>query len=324
MFRTELNPAKAPFSIQHTDGIFTIGSCFSDEIGQLFSLNKFNVAVNPFGTVYNPISIFKLLSYSIDQVSPYQEGYLHQDGVYHHFDFHSSFADQDKYKFSERLKKSIEVNHNTLKNADVLVITFGTAFIYEHLQSGMSVANCHKIPAKVFEKKLLTQKQIIESFGKLHERLTTLNTDIKILLTVSPVRHIKDSIELNSVSKSILRVACHTLVEQFLNVHYFPSYELILDDLRDYRFYKSDMIHPSDQAVDYIWEKFQHVYFDEHVKGFIEDWKKISTSLRHRPFDPNSEKHQKFIRSTIQKIEQLDANIDFSQELNLLRNQLIK
>ncbi|MEQ9165891.1 MAG: GSCFA domain-containing protein, partial [Fulvivirga sp.] len=210
-----------------------------------------------------------------------------------------------------------------LKKTDYLIITFGTAFVYELDSTAEVVANCHKVPAKNFTKKLLTQKQVLEAFEEVYQRLMDLKPDLKIILTVSPVRHIKDTLALNSVSKSTLRLTCHTLENQYENVEYFPSYELVMDDLRDYRFYKSDMLHPSAEAEDYIWNKFASTYFNDQTQSFIKEWVKIKVAIDHRPFNPASEKHQQFIKATIKKIELLPQEISFSQELEMLRNQLL-
>ncbi|MTI40188.1 GSCFA domain-containing protein [Fulvivirga lutimaris] len=323
MFRTELHIEPSTNKIGLHTPILTIGSCFSDNIASKLSDHKMKVLTNPFGTVYNPISIFKLLGNACKNERPKSSEIVENDELFAHYDFHSSFSKTSKDELIASINKSIDDTHAFLKKTHYLIITFGTAFVYETTSTAEVVANCHKVPAKNFIKKLLTQKQILEAFEEAYQRLIDLNPDLKIILTVSPVRHIKDTIPLNSVSKSTLRLTCNTLENQYDNVDYFPSYELVMDDLRDYRFYKSDMLHPSTEAEEYIWNKFASTYFNAQTQSFIKEWSKIKAAIQHRPFNPNSEKHQQFIKATIKRIEALPQEISFSKELETLRNQLI-
>lgn len=320
MFRTELNITPSDIKIGLHDPILTIGSCFSDSIGSKFSENKFNVLANPFGTVYNPISIFKSLELSFENYQASEDGFVENEGLFSHYDFHSSFASTDKIELENNLATAISSTSKFSKELKFLIITFGTAFVYERKDNHQIVANCHKVPAKEFEKKLLTQKQIIEAFEALYPKLPN---DLNIILTVSPVRHIKDTLEMNSVGKSTLRITCDTLSKEYKNISYFPSYEILLDDLRDYRFYASDMLHPTPEAENYIWNKFSNAYFDDQTKEFIDSWGKIRAALSHRPFNPESDKHQSFLKSTIKKIETLEVNLDFNKEIKMLKDQLI-
>ncbi len=322
MFRTELNIESAKVKIGLQDPILTLGSCFSDSMGLRFKNHKFNTSYNPFGTVYNPISIFKLLEYCVNNKLPDESGFIENEELHAHYDFHSSFSALDQKNLKKNIQEQINSTHHFLKTTKWLLLTFGTAYVYERKNNGEIVSNCHKIPAGQFNKKLLTQKQILESFENIWQQIVKLNPDIKVLLTVSPVRHIKDTLALNSVSKATLRLTCDTLVNQYANINYFPSYELMIDDLRDYRFYKSDMIHPTEEAEEYIWNKFAAAYFDVPTLAFISEWSKIRAAIRHRPFNPASDKHQKFIRATIKKIESIDNKLDFSEELNELKRQL--
>ncbi|MEQ8924844.1 MAG: GSCFA domain-containing protein [Fulvivirga sp.] len=323
MFRTELNIIPSGEKLSLKQPILTIGSCFSDNIGSKLKEYKFQTLANPFGTVYNPVSIFKLLSMASENNEPAKESYLTNDGIYANYDFHSSFSSLNQQELEDQVVNSLSNTHLFLDKSPVLIITFGTAFIYRRIDNDEIVANCHKVPAKNFKKELLNQKQIIQEFEQLHTKLVLKYPKIRFILTVSPVRHIKDSLELNSVSKSILRIACHSLSEQFENVEYFPSYEIQLDDLRDYRFYKSDMIHPTEEATHYIWNKFAECYFDESTLEFIEEWIKIKRAIDHKPFNPKSEKHQEFVRNTIAKIKSLNSDIDFTEELLSLKKALI-
>lgn len=321
-FRTVLVNSPGSFQIGLRDHCLTIGSCFADNLGQLLQKHKFSSLVNPFGTSYNPISIHKTLQYAIDNALPQSETFGELNETHFNYDFHSSFSNLSKANLEKSLSTTINKTHEYLKSATVLLITYGTAWVYERIDNGAIVSNCHKVPAKHFDKKLLTQKKILESFNALHDRLMAFNPNIKIILTLSPVRHVKDTLELNAVSKSILRLSCHTLSELYSNIAYFPAYELVLDDLRDYRFYDRDLLHPSPDAIDYIWKYFGEKYFSAETLTFIKEWGEVMSALEHRPFQPHSAEHQKFIHGLISKLEKLQTKINVDKELSLLRGQL--
>ncbi|QSE97034.1 GSCFA domain-containing protein [Fulvivirga lutea] len=323
MFRTELNITPSKDKITLSTPILTIGSCFSDNIGEKLEENKFQVLSNPFGTVYNPISIFKLLNTAVSQNLPEADSYLTNDGLHANYDFHSSFSSLHQGDLEESIEESISKTHQFLKSAKVIIITFGTAFVYRRIDNNTIVANCHKVPAKEFNKELLSHEAICNQFKVTYMQLKAFNPDLRFMLTVSPVRHIKDTLELNSVSKSALRTACHSLQEEYDDITYFPSYEIQLDDLRDYRFYKSDMLHPTEEATDYIWNKFAECNFDKNTIEFINEWAKIKRAIDHKPFNPNSDKHQKFLKNTLQKIKGLPSEVDFSSEVDLLETQIL-
>jgi hypothetical protein len=321
-FRTPLDivPAKAKISL--SDKILTIGSCFSDTIGQQLQAFKMTCLVNPFGTIYNPCSIHKVLSYGALRQDAKEHSFLDRQGIFLNYDFHSTFSSTDLVELQTTITHKISGAHTFLKNAQWIIITYGTSFVYERTATNEIVANCHKMPQTLFTKEMLTQKKIIESFDTVYVQLKSINPNVRLILTVSPVRHLKDTIELNSVSKAVLRIACHTLAEQHSDVEYFPSYEIMMDDLRDYRYYKQDMIHPSDVAEKYIWEKFAQQYFDDPLKSFLTRWKEIQTALAHKPFHAASTEHQKFLRETIKKLNELKTLVRVEEEIALLSSQL--
>jgi GSCFA family len=323
-FRTELH-LKSPdfkFGLQHP--VFTIGSCFADQIGTQLKQNKFNASINPLGIIYNPLSIHRALHYSINADTPGEETYVSQRGLWNNYDFHSLFSTPDREEIVSKIKQSINAAHNFLRKTEVLIITYGTAWAYEQNDNGELVANCHKVDSKHFNKVLQTPDQIEKSFHGLYEKLKSLNKPIKIILTVSPVRHIKDTLELNQVSKSILRLACHNIQSKYSEVEYFPAYEIMMDDLRDYRFYERDMIHPSREAIEYIWDKFSHHYFDDSTKDFMQQWESISADLQHRAFHPEADAHQKFLKETIKKLEALRQIANVEDEIALITSKLTK
>lgn len=321
-WRTELQVRPTANKISLAHKIFTIGSCFSDEIGQLLLDNKFTVGKNPFGTVYNPISIHELLHRGLMKEFPEEETYSSDGDVHFNYHFHSSFSSLDQLDLENKIQKSICDANDFLLRTDRVLITYGTALAYQLKETGKVVANCHKMPSTNFEKKCLTEAEIIKSFEHFYSKLKSINPEAKIILTVSPVRHLKDTLEWNAVSKSILRVVCHSITNRFPDVEYFPAYEILLDDLRDYRFYKSDLLHPNEEAVGYIWEKFVHGYFDEAAKEFISQWKKIKNSLDHRPFQPRSAGHLKFLKSILTELEKWEASVDVRKEKNEVINRI--
>jgi hypothetical protein len=322
-FRTELTTKGSQRKIDLNDLTITIGSCFSDDIGERLVDYKFSTSKNPLGTVYNPISIHKLLLHAIRKSSPSASGFIERDGSFLHHDFHSAWYSQSQEDLGNRLIQELQKVHETIKNSKHLIITYGTSWVYEEKKSTEVVSNCHKVPQGNFTKFLLTQKRMVESFEDLYKELKSLNKGVRIILTVSPVRHIKDTIALNSVSKSILRLTCHTLQEIYSDVEYFPSYEIMMDDLRDYRFYKPDLIHPTEVAIDYIWEKFGETYFDKATLKFIIEWSEIKSAINHRPFQLNTAAHQRFLKATLNRLTQLRDKVDVHSEVEQLKNQIL-
>jgi len=322
-FRTILNVDRSAELISIKDQLFTIGSCFADTIGEQLIQNKFNVLKNPFGTTYNPLSIHNQLSYAIHNHLPAQHTFLQNQDVYLNYNFHSSLSALSHTALEKILADSIGKAHYFLKDAKWIMITYGTAWIYTRKDTGEIVANCHKVPANQFEKELCTQKRMLDSFEELYTKLKAFNPNLKIILTVSPVRHLKDTLELNSVSKSVLRLACHTITQQHADVYYFPAYEILLDDLRDYRFYKPDMIHPSVEAEEYIWNKFRQMYFDDNTLAFLEKWKKIRLGLQHKPFHVTSSAHQTFLLGLLSQLNEVKDIVSVSEEMELVKSQLL-
>jgi hypothetical protein len=320
-FRTVVSPVSSPQKMGISDRILTIGSCFADVIGTRLQLNRLKVLANPFGNLYNPHSIHNAIRYALYNERPAAHTYLERDGVSFNYDFHSEVSDVNQHNLSGKLKEIIGAVHYHLATSRWIIITYGTAWVYERKETGEIVANCHKVSNTHFTKSLLSQQEITDSFGKLYKEL---NPGIKIILTVSPVRHVRDTLELNSVSKAVLRAACHSAAGSFSDVSYFPSYEIMLDDLRDYRFYKADMIHPSDVAEDYIWEKFGETYFAQDIKTFLSKWTEIQQALNHRPFHPSSPAHQSFLRDTLKRLEALKDTVDVENEVALIKSQIEK
>jgi hypothetical protein len=322
-FRTIVRATPSKQKIQLKSGVFTIGSCFADAIGTRLAESKFSAIVNPFGTTYNPISIHKSILYAINNQLPEPHTYSIRDDIHVNFDFHSDFSALDKGALSHAITDVIGASHYFLKSAQYLLITYGTAWVYAKQESGEIVNNCHKLPQSNFLKRLLSEAEINGSFDALYTGLKKFNPSAKFILTVSPVRHIKDTLELNSVSKSILRTACHSITKNYADTEYFPAFEMMIDDLRDYRFYAADMLHPTEEAENYIWQNFAERYFDEATRQLIAEWTSIRASLNHKPFHPTSKAHQQFLRQTLKKLEGFSRIIDVQAEIAAVQAQLI-
>lgn len=323
-FRTPIPEYTSPLRIDHHTPLLTMGSCFANVMGSKLKTHKFNIKVNPFGVLFNPLSIFKVLEASADKnVKAFENSFILNNGIWHNYHLHSDFSASEKHLLQQKISETLSDVKEYLSRTHVLTITFGTAFLYRLIDTEEAVANCHKIPASHFRKELIKTEEITNGFEILQKRLTRLNPSLKIILTVSPVRHIKDGMELNAVSKAILRSACHFIQEQYSNVEYFPGYEIMMDDLRDYRFYKEDMIHPSAVAEEYIWEKFLLRFTDKKTQDLTNEWASLYKAINHRPFHPESENHQKFIRETIRRVKEFRSVIDVESELQELESRLL-
>ncbi|RED96193.1 GSCFA domain-containing protein [Marinoscillum furvescens] len=322
MFTLPFTPEPSTLKIRLKDTLFSIGSCFSDNIGQQLKDHKFNILTNPLGVIYNPYSIFKNLRLILSEgIDP--ENFIQNDGVYFHWDTHSAISGTDLGTFKNLLAQRSLHARQSLTNANWMILTFGSIYVYKYLKTGKIVANCHKVPSQQFEKMELSIPEIIEDYRQTMELIRSINGDVKVILTVSPVRHIREGLVANNYSKSALLQAVHKITNQDPNAYYFPSYEIMIDELRDYRFYKEDMIHPSEQAITYIWEQFVKTYMDTDSQKFIQEWARIKKSLEHRAFHPQATNHQKFLKSTIQKLEKLGTRVDVSSELELIKKQLL-
>lgn len=323
-FRTTFQIQSSDFKLNHQHKILTIGSCFSDEIGKRLTDLKFNGLINPFGVIFNSHSIQNLIERSI-QKKYFTTADIHQNGEeFFCFDVHSSFNALTKEAVLEELNSTLDEVYDYILSCDVVMITLGTSWIYEWKTSNQVVANCHKVEAKQFEKRLLTTEENLKSLELIVSDLKNINPTIRIITTVSPVRHTKDGMIENNVSKARLLDALYQLSLQNNQVEYFPSYELVLDDLRDYRFFKEDLIHPSKQAVDYIWEKFSETYFEQSTQTIIQKINKVISAINHRPFNEESDNHQQFLVKTIALMNELEKGnqLDFSAEKELLKSKI--
>jgi hypothetical protein len=311
-FSTPVELPKVKTKMQHTDRIMVIGSCFSEHIGTWLQQEKFRCLINPFGILYNPISIHDALE-RIMEGRPFTQDELEKgdDGLWHSMMHHGSFSGADPDKVLVHINESLREAHDFLKQADWLFITLGTAVVYEDKKTRKVVGNCHHFPAKRFEKKLLNPLEInVRLNSTLVNLLSQFNPGLNMVYTVSPIRHPGDGLHVNQVSKGSLLAGMYDL-ESVSSEFYFPAYEIMMDELRDYRFYADDMLHPSPAAIQYIQERFAETYFSRETKAVLKEWDALRLALAHRPIHPESEANKKFLRQNMLKLIQLKEKFPY-------------
>ena len=324
MFTTSVSIPSSPRKISLPHRLCCIGSCFAQVMGERWLTNKFTARVNPFGILYNPVSVFRLMQYALDGQRPEAATYLERDGYHFNYDFHSDIHAPTREALQNRIDNMLEQTRQFLSTADWIVITLGSAFVYELQETGQVAANCHKMPAATFRRRLLSVEEIDVCFTRFKAQLEAVNPNARYLFTVSPVRHTRDTLEQNTVSKATLRLAIEPWRQRYPDrVHYFPAYEIMMDELRDYRYYAADMLHPSPVAQDYIWQRLTDAYLDEEAQAFLVRWTKIRQALEHRPFRPDSPAHRKFLADTLAQLKQLGELVDVHTEINRLEQQLL-
>jgi hypothetical protein len=322
-FRTEIEDSEFPFKIERESKILTIGSCFSDNLGLDFQSNKMDCIHNPFGVVFNPISIFRLLSKSLNQQPINSIYFTKKDEFWYHYDFHSKFCNKNKDELELELNQRLKDVGHYLRNINYIVITLGTAYTYRLNNNSYVVANCHKKASSEFKKEMLTNKEIDVRFNQFYDRLKQVNPKVKIIFTVSPVRHVKDTLQCNNLSKSILRLSTHQFTSEYKDVFYYPSYEILIDDLRDYRYYAEDMIHINKVGQDYVLNHFRKTAFSEKLNSFIDNWAHLQNQLNHRPFQQESNAHQTFLKNLLFKLTKMSESVDVSSEMEIVKAQLV-
>lgn len=317
---------KAPFSLSYTDKLLLLGSCFAENIGRKLVDSKFRATVNPFGTLYNPCSIASALDIlkSNRQYTP-ADLFL-REGLYHSFDHHSRFSAADEQECLQLINAPLQALRKDLSAVNTVLITLGTSFIYHLKEDGRVVANCHKLPEKLFDRRRYTVAELTEVCDIIIRRLKDINPVMRIVFTVSPIRHWKDGAHENQLSKATLLLAIDKIQQNYpKEVTYFPAYEIMMDELRDYRFYADDMLHPSPLAVEYIWQRFCESYIDKTSREVMKDWEEVRKALNHRPFNPESEAYRKFIVQTLLKIERITqkfSSFDTENEIKALKSKL--
>ena len=315
-FRTEIETSPLGVQIGYENRVLTLGSCFAAHIAEKLAGAKFRVTANPSGILFNPLSIAAAIrSYASPAAVTHEE--LGYDGdVWYHFGFHGNFSAPTAEEALGRMNAARQAGAEALRTSDRVLLTFGTAWVYE--REGEVVANCHRRPAAEFSRRRLSVGEIVGTFAELIEGPFAGK---QIILTVSPVRHIGDTLAGNAVSKAALRLAAEELKQRFNCVEYFPAYEIVTDDLRDYRFYADDLVHPAPQAVAYIWEKFTATALTDRARNLLPEAEAIAAAAAHRPRNPQGEAHRAFCRRQLERIAAL-PEMDFQSEAEYFRRCL--
>ncbi len=304
-FRTEVMPSKASVSISHKDKVLFIGSCFTENIGNKFKLSGFETDINPFGIMYNPLSICECLQRIAANEAFHAEELVKIGEYWKSYSHHGDFRSTDRLQCLQMINSRLSSSHEFLRQARFVILTLGTAWIYKLKADGRVLANCHKLDSKLIERSLCSTETALQSLYSALGLCQKINPDLQFILTISPIRHWKEGYRDNTLSKSIL----HIVVEDFCHKTssiYFPSYEIMMDDLRDYRFYTADLLHPSELAVEYIWEKFRQTFFTKDSIRLCEDFNRLNAMLNHRPFNPESAEYRKHL----EKAEKLKLELN--------------
>ncbi len=322
-FRAAFTPRPFGTLINYRHKLLLAGSCFTENMGDKLRQHKFGVLENPHGILFNPVSIARSVTTYIEN-----KRYTADDLFYHHelwgsWDHHTRFSDINQAVCLEKINRSQEEAHTFLKEADWVLLTLGSAFVYE-LENKRVVANCHKVPADKFNRRLLAVEEVLSVLDNLIHRLLMFNPKLNIIFTISPVRHLREGFIDNNRSKAVLIQAVHHLVGKFNKLFYFPAYELVIDDLRDYRFYAEDMVHPNYLATNYVWEKFIATCIDLPTAAMMKQVYALRAALVHKPFNPQSNEHKKFLAAYLEKTKALQAEypgLDFATELDYFSPQ---
>jgi lysophospholipase L1-like esterase len=291
--------------IDYNSKVFLLGSCFSDNIYNKLDYYKLDACSNPFGIQYHVIGIERLISRAINQSYFSEDEFVRSDEAYFSFDAHSKCTSRTAEDLCQKLNAQLDDAHNWITTATHIIITLGTAWVYRYIESDSIVSNCHKIPQKCFLKELLSTEAIAESLEGIITLVRSVNPKVNFIFTVSPIRHIKDGFIENNRSKAHLLSALHMLVDPKIGNYYFPSYEIQMDELRDYRFYNADMLHPNPLAIDIIWERFAQTWLSDKAQRTMVEVEAIQKGLNHKPFNPNSKGFDDFKRNLQAKIEDL-------------------
>ena len=321
-FHLEFDPIPFESKISLQDPVLLMGSCFTEHVYKYLDDYKFDALQNPNGILFNPKSISNALENYISSKRINTDELFFRNGIWNHWQFHSSLSHSEIDIAAHNMNQQINRTHFFLRDAKWLILTFGSAFVYE-LENGETVANCHKEPSAMFLRRMLSVDEIVELYSTTIKSILDFNRTIKFIFTVSPVRHLKEGFVENNRSKSTLLLAIEKLTTLFESCNYFPSYELVIDDLRDYRFYAEDMVHPNYLATKYVWDKFSMACIEGKTRQVFKELELINNAIKHRPMHPDSEEHRKFRSKTYNAIVDL-ANrfpkMDFSSELEFFKD----
>jgi hypothetical protein len=321
-FRTRVDIPEPAVKISYRTKSVFMGSCFADDIGKIMADRKFPTVLNPFGTLFNPLSISDNIVRLISGNEFTPEELHYHDGLWFSFSHYTGFSHPRRETCLDHINRSFLTASQWLKTADLLLLTFGTAFTYRLTETGKTVANCHKLPASSFTRTLAEPAEIIRRCDALLHDLKQFNPALRVIFTLSPVRHWSDGAVGNQLSKSILHYSIHEIISRNSSASYFPAYEIFMDELRDYRFYAADMLHPSEQGIHYVWERFSDAWLDDPSKKIMAGVTAVLKAAGHRPLHTESTNHNKFVQNTRKQIERLTGLypfLDFSNEIALLQ-----
>ena len=324
-FRTVIDFPRHPGYMDHRQHILLLGSCFVENIGKWLQQRKFDVDINPFGTLYNPLSIAQSWARIVDGTPLSPNDLFCDHGLWHSYYHHSRFSGSDPERVLSDMNQRIATAHSRLPETNRIVFTWGSAFVYRLKTTGEIVANCHKQPATHFIRELLTVDEIVAQWRGIVQQIEKQLPQCRLLFTVSPIRHLSDGAHGNQISKATLLLAIEQLQREFEICDYFPSYEIMMDDLRDYRFYDTDMAHPSTAAITYISEILTEAYLSDESRQIASQWLKIATALAHRPLNPQQTEYAVFLKNTLQKIMQFQQAypyINVSDEIDELTTRI--
>ena len=307
--RTEIPLPKERNLIDYDSKLVLLGSCFSDNIGEKLAYFKFNSLVNPFGILFHPIAIENFILNSVNEKQFSDKDVFCHNEIWHSFETHSVLSSSSKNELLASINSAVKHSNKQLQEATHIIITLGTSWVYRYIETDIIVANCHKIPQKKFSKELLTINEITESLDAAISLIKSLKKDVSIIFTLSPIRHLKNGFIENKLSKAHLLSAIHEVTDPKDKIHYFPSYEIMMDELRDYRFYAEDMIHPNATAIQYIWERFRDTWISDNAVKIMDEVNSIQKDLTHKPFNPDSKQHAEFLDSIDAKIRHLQTTL---------------
>lgn len=312
LFSTKIPIQKSSFLIDYDSRIMSLGSCFAENMGYKFNYYKFQAITNPFGIIFNAISLEKLICRAVKKRKFTENDIFYHNELWNSYDVHSELSNPDKEIFLSNLNSTLESTHLHIASLTHCIITLGTSWVYRNTETNEIVANCHKVPQKQFTKELLSIEETEKSLQNIVSLIHTVNPNCHFIFTVSPVRHIKDGFIENTLSKAHLVAAIHKKITHHPSLTiYFPAFEIMMDELRDYRFYSEDMLHPNQTAIDYIWVQFFENYISEAVFGLMNEIYAIQKGLQHRPFNPNTESHQKFLKNLTSKMTTIEKKLPF-------------
>lgn len=326
-FQTKVEIPKYKWQTGYKKLNLFMGSCFTQNVGNKMATLKYPVDINPFGILYNPESVANGLEILLGKKLFTKNKLVEYQGLWHSFSHHGSFSSTNTNECLEKINSRITTSTDSLKSAGFLFLTFGTAWVYRYKKSGEIVANCHKIPNKEFSRERLSVAEIVERYTELLTRIWSENGSVKVVFTVSPIRHWKDGAIENQRSKATLLLAVEQLIQTFgeQKCAYFPSYEIVMDELRDYRFYAEDMLHISDVALKYIWQLFEEALINADSRSISSEILKISNAKNHRAFNKNSKEYYNFLTQVLNKIIELEVKqpyLNFQFEKEYFKTQL--